>query len=447
MTTPSKQPTQTSDLTLDPRFDAPIDGRFDVRAFGASGTGLASDTHAIQRAIDAASQVAGPFGGTVVVPPGRYLIGTIYLQSNITLHLQAGSRLIGTADLDAYVASDSAIDPRSDSRWLRAMIIGVGVRNVAIIGPGVIDGAKVFDVRGEEKMRGPHAVRLIDCADITFTDVTFVDAANYAIYGEHVDRLAVRGCTFLGGWDGVHLRGTPGRPCLNMSIIRCDFRTGDDSIAGRYWHDTLISHCQINSSCNGIRLIGPATKLLIHGCVFYGPGQYEHRTQSRTNMLAAILLQPGSWDATTGDLDDVLITDTTARDVQSAVTLYVRPGNRAGSVTIERLTATGVYHAAMSFESWAETPIERVTLRDVSVRYTIESGHPAGTVQLAEPRLGVRPLPAWGLLAYRVDKLELDRVRLTTEAVDSRPARLNEHVGVVEESDVRCVAPAASGAG
>ena len=65
----------------------------------------------------------------------------------------------------------------------------------------------------------------------------------------------------------------------------------------------------INSSCNGIRLIGPATRLIIHDCLFYGPGQQPHRTSGekrRTNMLSGIILQPGAWDATRGPLDDVL---------------------------------------------------------------------------------------------------------------------------------------------
>lgn len=41
--------------------------RFDVRDFGAKGDGLADDTDAIQRAIDAA-------GGPPDLPPGTYLI-------------------------------------------------------------------------------------------------------------------------------------------------------------------------------------------------------------------------------------------------------------------------------------------------------------------------------------------------------------------------------------
>ena len=47
-----------------------------VRDFGAKGDGTTKDTAAIQRAIDAAAKRGG---GTVAVPPGRYVSGTIHL--------------------------------------------------------------------------------------------------------------------------------------------------------------------------------------------------------------------------------------------------------------------------------------------------------------------------------------------------------------------------------
>ena len=51
---------------------------FDVRAFGARGDGRTKDTAAIQRAVDAAHEAGG---GTVEVPAGTYLSGSIFLKS------------------------------------------------------------------------------------------------------------------------------------------------------------------------------------------------------------------------------------------------------------------------------------------------------------------------------------------------------------------------------
>src|SRR5579864_8382488 len=57
---------------------------FNVRDFGAKGDGMAKDTQAIQAAIDKASAA----GGTVVIPPGNYLSGTLHLRSNLSLHIE-----------------------------------------------------------------------------------------------------------------------------------------------------------------------------------------------------------------------------------------------------------------------------------------------------------------------------------------------------------------------
>src|SRR5262245_49662321 len=46
---------------------------FNVRQFGARGDGQAKDTRAIQAAVDAAAAS----GGTVCLPPGQYLSGTV----------------------------------------------------------------------------------------------------------------------------------------------------------------------------------------------------------------------------------------------------------------------------------------------------------------------------------------------------------------------------------
>ena len=56
---------------------------FDVRDFGACGDGVAKDTAAIQKAIDAAAER----GGTVRLGAGTYLSGSLYLKSNVEFFL------------------------------------------------------------------------------------------------------------------------------------------------------------------------------------------------------------------------------------------------------------------------------------------------------------------------------------------------------------------------
>src|SRR5437868_3539454 len=70
--------------------EAPINQPFfNVRQFGANGDGQTKDTAAVQKAIDS----AGRQGGCVYFPPGRYLCGTVRLQSHVSIQLENGATL------------------------------------------------------------------------------------------------------------------------------------------------------------------------------------------------------------------------------------------------------------------------------------------------------------------------------------------------------------------
>src|SRR4051812_31954404 len=76
----------------------------DIRAYGAKGTRIFLDTEAIQRAID---DCAARGGGTVEVPRGEFLIGPIFLKSNIRLHLASYSELVGTTEPEPYRTTEA----------------------------------------------------------------------------------------------------------------------------------------------------------------------------------------------------------------------------------------------------------------------------------------------------------------------------------------------------
>jgi hypothetical protein len=138
-------------------------------------------------------------------------------------------------------------------------------------------------------------------------------------------------------------------------------------------------------------------------------------------MLSGIILQPGAWDKTEGLLDDVFIANNTMRDVASPVTIWTKPGNPVGRITIAGLTATSVYRAAVSVESWAGAPITNVVLRNANIEFTGGGKAQQANQPVTGPGVDARSLPCWGVYARNVESLTLQDVRLSLRREDLRP--------------------------
>ncbi len=66
---------------------------YDVRDFGVKNDGITLNTNSIQRAIDYITENGG---GRLVFGSGVYLTGSIYIKSNVTLHLEKGAEIRGS---------------------------------------------------------------------------------------------------------------------------------------------------------------------------------------------------------------------------------------------------------------------------------------------------------------------------------------------------------------
>src|SRR5437868_7070395 len=112
---------------------------YNIRDFGAKGDGATLDTAGLQAAIDACTKDQG---GTVLVPAGVFVIGTVEMKSNVTLHIAAQGKLLGSADGKQYHAAD-AIPLRGDTTLNDGnvgLIFAVNAENITIEGPGISDG-------------------------------------------------------------------------------------------------------------------------------------------------------------------------------------------------------------------------------------------------------------------------------------------------------------------
>src|SRR5271170_2017751 len=108
---------------------------FFANDYGAKGDSTTLDTPAIQKAIDAAAAA----NGTATLKPGTYLIGSLFLKSNITFEVPEGVTLIGSQKLEDYPELPTRI-AGIEMTWPAALINTRGQHNITITGKGTIDG-------------------------------------------------------------------------------------------------------------------------------------------------------------------------------------------------------------------------------------------------------------------------------------------------------------------
>ncbi|MBR6791174.1 MAG: right-handed parallel beta-helix repeat-containing protein [Oscillospiraceae bacterium] len=244
-------------------------------------------TKAIQSAIDACFLNGG---GRVVVPCGIFRTGGIRLRSDVELYLKSGAILKGSRDpddYDAYLLDEiEPVDPpyknfkelpvkRSSyaySRWCNGLIRAIHAKNIAITGePGsYIDGSNCYDPTGEEDYRGPHAISMWYCENITLRGYTVTDSANWAHAIFVSQNITARELTVYGGHDGFDIR-----TCDNVSIEDCEFYTGDDCITGFDDHDVVIRNCVMDSGCSAMRFGG--NNVLVEDCRIHAPSRFGWR--------------------------------------------------------------------------------------------------------------------------------------------------------------------------
>jgi hypothetical protein len=255
---------------------------FDITAYGAKSDGTTINTSAIQQAIDAC-HAAG--GGTVLVPSGVFVSGSLLLKSHVTLKVGKNAILRGSPNIADYTVETaplhwSAFWKFAASNWKQCLIYAENAREIGIEGPGTIDGQggterKVFPNANDP--RRPMLVRFVGCRKVTVREVKLLDPASFTTFfvrseDIHIERVTIRSRKSPNG-DGLNFDG-----CRRVRIKDCDLDTGDDGIAPKTFHpewpneDFEISGCRITSRWHAIRVgaesIGAIRRLTMRDCVF-----------------------------------------------------------------------------------------------------------------------------------------------------------------------------------
>ena len=413
-----------------------------ILSYGAKGDGETLNTHAFNSAIEACAQQGG---GVVEVPEGTFLSGTIHLKTGVTLQLQKGAVILGSKrlsdyesfvpkhDLSRYESGRGTANANSayDTIWTKALVIANDIHDAGITGEGTIDGQHVFNPLGEEKMRGPHTIIAASCQRLTFSHFNVCHAANYAFLAYDISDSHFSNLTITEGWDGIHIRG-----CERVNIRNCVMHTGDDGIAGGYWHKMVIDGNEINSSCNGIRMIQPSVDLAITNNHIYGPGLCKHRTSGKTSSDAAISLEPGGWGAAPGRLDSIIISNLKTETVLTPVSVTLSEDNTAGTIIIENVVARDITRMAMSVKSWGSAHTDKVIVRNVDLQFR-GIDDPSLPKWFKTAKTSEWPFfPSWAMYFRNVGSVSIENAKLSHIGADYRKAIIYNNVGKKKEKNL-----------
>ena len=106
---------------------------YDITDHGAVGDGATLSTRSIQAAVDACAAAGG---GTVRVPPGVFLTGSIRLRSQVTFHIENGGVLRGSGSLADYPPHRESF---SEFPQWRSLLWAEDEASITLCGDGCID--------------------------------------------------------------------------------------------------------------------------------------------------------------------------------------------------------------------------------------------------------------------------------------------------------------------
>ena len=386
---------------------------FNVRESGAVGDGKTLNTSAIQTAIDTCHQSGG---GTVWVPAGRFVIGTVHLKSNVTLSLDHGAEILGSQDLKDYPIDKLRPSREGNSQCL---IYAEDAKNVRLEGLGVIDGRGQPDFFPRNAGPGgrdnrPRLIRFENCEKVTFSGLTYKNPAFWGIHivdckEVHFTGVKVRMRNNHSNNDGLDIDA-----CENVLIENCDIVAGDDAICLKstlgLCRNIVVRDCNVSSNTAALKFgtssFGGFIDVDVSNCYFYDCP------------MGAIKLQ--SVDG--GRLENVSISRVVMEDVGSPI--FIRLGNRGRAY--KGNTKTGPEMGPdLKPEGAGVGSIKNIRISNVVARVTIEDrekaanahykklkvDHTPGVTDKEKAKSG--PIMITGIPRHRIEDVVLENIQIS----------------------------------
>ncbi len=271
-----------------------------VTEFGAVPDGRTLCTTAIAKGI---ASLASQGGGRLVFPAGIWPTGPIVMKSNIALHTEEGALIQFSNDHSLFSAP--------------GLIHGENLENIAITGPGIIDGAgeawrhvkkgkltesqwktmtakggrfadkgQTWYPRASEDTWRPRLLVLRNCTRVLLEGTTFQNSPEWNLHPHNCDDLTIRNIIVCNPWYSQNGDGLDLDACRNVIVRGARLDVGDDALClksgkgpdawkvGRACENIFIEDCIVYHGHGGFvigsEMSGGVRNVRINNCVFIG---------------------------------------------------------------------------------------------------------------------------------------------------------------------------------
>jgi polygalacturonase len=440
--------------TVAARANLPVATGYNVRDYGAKGDGIALDSKAINRAIDAAAKAGG---GTVFVPAGSYLSGSIHLKSNISLYLDQGAIIIATqseanGEYDPEEATvNMTYQDYGHSHFHNSLIWGEDLHDVSILGQGLIWGKGLLRDSKKDSKLGNKAIAFLRCRNVLIRDISILTGGWFGILATGTDNLTINNVKEDTNRDGMDIDC-----CKNVKVSDCFVNSPyDDGIClkssyalgyARNTENVTITNCEVSGYDEGSFLDGTFKRTKSEHSGFHPTGRIKLGTESNGG-FKNITISNCVFDYCRGlaletvdgaELEDVAVTNITMRDVVSDP-IFLRLGSRmrgpAGTPIgqLRRILISNVViynadsHYVCTISGIPGNAIEDVTLSNIKLyvkRDSTASGYQANPPEYEDkyPEPGMfGEAPAYGFFIRHAKNIKITAVEICMLKSDTRP--------------------------
>ena len=429
---------------------------YNASMFGVKSNGSTMNTNSIQKGID---YISANGGGRMVFYVGRYLTGTIYLKSNVTIQLEEGAILVG---------SPNPLDYEQNFNWT-ALVFALGQQNIGITGKGVIDGQgftvanNLVDLihkgvisdplrydRPNEGKR-PQNIYFRGCRNVTIRGITLKDPGSWNQQYDQcrnvvIDRIMVDSKSYWNN-DGVDIVD-----CDSVSVTNSYFDAADDGICLKshspdfVCQNVYIHNNTVRTSANGIKF----------GTASYGGFR---NVKIINNLVYDTYRSAITFAAVDGGFVEEVLVDS-LRSINTGNVIFLRIGERRAGKNgrMNNISISNVYaevpatkpDKGYNYEGPVEDQprnispasivgipdvlIDNVTLKNIEIHYPGGGDPNFARVGLNEldkvPEMAAlypefsmfKELPAWGFYVRHATNLKFENIVLTAAKKDYRTA-------------------------